>query len=77
VVSERLPRHPFYVGAPLIQLDRWSDLEDLALFDDPAAIRELHGRALAWWRERCSEAAVGSFMAARLNGTPSRPMLSE
>ena len=77
VVTERLPRHPFYAGAPLIQLDRWSDLEGVQLFDDPAAIGEFHQRSVAWWRERCSEAAVGSFMAARLNGTPSRHMLSE
>jgi hypothetical protein len=75
VVTEHLPRHPFYAGAPLIQLNRWRALDELALFDDPAEIRRLHLRALAWWREHCSEAAVGSYMAARLNGAPSGPIL--
>lgn len=69
VVSPRLPRHWFYAGSPLLQLDRWRDLEATVapLLEDRTALRLAHERALAWWREYCSEAAVGRFLAERLN----------
>ena len=71
VVGERLPPHWFYRGGPVIQLDRWSRLEDELgpLLDDPAELRRRHVRALAWWRDHCSEAAVGRFLAEHLNAT--------
>lgn len=72
VIAERLPRHWFYDGAPLIQLDRWSALETLLPLDDPKELRRRHERALEWWRARCSEAAVGRFIAERLNGLAPR-----
>jgi hypothetical protein len=67
VVTERLPRHWFYVGAPIIQLGRWSTLDRLPVLDQPAELRRLHADALEWWRDHCSEAAVGAFLADRLN----------
>ena len=69
VVGERLPRHWFYDGSPVLQLDRWSDLEEelLPVLDDPEELGRLHARSLAWWRDRCSERAVGRFLAERLN----------
>ena len=67
VVTERLPRHWFYEGAPLIQLDHWRALGELEVLDDPLARGLLHVQALSWWQERCSDAAVGAFLAARLN----------
>jgi hypothetical protein len=69
VVADRLPGHWFYAGAPILQLDRWDELEAAVapILDDPAALDEWHVRAMEWWRERCSEAAVGRFVAARLN----------
>jgi hypothetical protein len=69
VVSERLPRHWFYAGSPVLELDRWRDLEATLglVLDDPEELRRRHARALAWWRELCSEAAVGRFIAERLN----------
>ena len=69
VVGERLPRHWFYDGSPVLQLDRWSELEDtlLPILDDPEELGRLHARSLAWWRDRCSERAVGRFLAERLN----------
>jgi hypothetical protein len=72
VVGGRLPPHPFYAKAPVIQLDRWSELDRalLGVLDQPAELRRLHAAALAWWRDRCSEEAVGRFLAERLNGTP-------
>ena len=69
VVGERLPRHWFYKGSPVIQLDRWSDLEEALrpILDDPDELGRLHARSLAWWRDRCSEEPVGRFLAERLN----------
>jgi hypothetical protein len=69
VVADRLPRHWFYKGAPMLQLDRWDGLEAAVapLLDDRRALDRWHVRTMRWWRERCSEAAVGRFMAARLN----------
>ncbi len=72
VVGGRLPPHPFYAGAPVIQLDRWSQLDRalLPVLDQPAELRRLHAEALAWWSCRCSEDAVGRFLAERLNALP-------
>ncbi len=68
-MSDRLPPHWFYTGGPFIELDRWGDLEAalVAVLEDPAALNRAHARALAWLRERRSEAAVGRFLAERLN----------
>ena len=73
VVSGGLPRHAFYEGAPVITVDRWSDLPDavLPVLNAPADLHRRHLEALAWWRDRCSEAAVGRFMAERLNALAS------
>lgn len=70
VVCESLPRRWFYTGAPLVALRRWRDLpRRLApLLDDPAALADHHRRSVAWWQARCSEAAIGRYMAACLNG---------
>ncbi len=69
VVTEHLPHTWFYEGAPVLQLERWSELERLIspLLNDPAELARWHGRALEWWRRRCSEAAVGQYLADRLN----------
>lgn len=69
VVCERLPRRWFYAGAPLVRLQRWRDLARLLgpLLDDPARLANHHRRALAWWQARCSEAAIGRYMATCLN----------
>ncbi len=74
VISERLPRHWFYEHAPFRQLDRWEDLQAAVspVLDDPAALQRAHAEALEWWRRCCSEAAVGRFLADRLNGLPGR-----
>jgi hypothetical protein len=69
VVSDPLPRHWFYEGGPMLGLDRWSDLGPALrlVLDDPAELRRRHESSLAWWHERCSEVAVGRFIAERLN----------
>jgi hypothetical protein len=74
VVADRLPRHWFYHGGPVIQLDRWYQLDRALepLLDSPSELHERQAAGLAWWRERCSEAAVGRVMAERLNALGDR-----
>ena len=69
VVSERLPPFWFYEGGPMLQIDSWRQLGDVLdpLLDDPAELARLHAASLAWWREKCSEEALGRLMAERLN----------
>lgn len=68
VVTERLPRRWFYDGSPALSVRTWSELDRLipALIADPQRLAEMSRRTMAWWSERCSEAAVGAFMAERL-----------
>jgi hypothetical protein len=75
VVTERLPHTWFYDGAPILQLKRWNELEQVIapLLDDPAELARWHVHALDWWRERCSEAALGNYMADRLNALDAGP----
>jgi hypothetical protein len=72
VVAPRLPKRWFYDGSPMLELDGWRDLAALVgpLLDDPAALRAAHERSVSWWQERCSETAVGRFIADRLNALP-------
>ena len=71
VVCERQPATPFYAGSPAVVIDRWSELPDVLerLLDDPAGLVARHERSLEWWRERCSEAAVGALLAARIDAS--------
>ena len=69
VISDRLPRRAFYDGSPVIQLDRWDGLAEVVepLLADPGELARRQAAGLAWWRERCSEEAVGAALARRLN----------
>lgn len=74
VITGPLPDHWFYRDAPVVRLDRWRDLpRALTLLQDPEELAGRHAAALAWWQERCSEAAVGRYLAERLNTAPPRP----
>lgn len=68
VICEPLPPRPFLQGAPVITLNSWGELEGplLSLLADPGRQRELHEASLRWWREVCSEAAVGRRLADQL-----------
>jgi hypothetical protein len=69
VVSEHLPKRWYYDGAPILRLRRWSELERVLwpVISEPAVLERWHRRTLEWWRERCSEVALGGYMAACLN----------
>jgi hypothetical protein len=68
VICEQLPPRPFLQGAPAIVLRSWRELEPALgeLLDDPRRQLALHDASLAWWREVCSEQAVGLALARRL-----------
>jgi hypothetical protein len=68
VVGEPLPDTWYYRGAPIVQLRRWRDLGGAldALLADPVELEQRHRAALAFWEERCSEAAVARFILDRL-----------
>jgi hypothetical protein len=69
VVAESLPHSRFYDDAPLLRLARWDGLVARlsAILDDPPALQKWHRDSVDWWRERCSEASLGQFMARTLN----------
>jgi len=59
-IVEAFPKLPFYKGAPLIKLDRWSSLEATLseLVQNPAALEQMHTEVLKWWNENCSELQI-------------------
>jgi hypothetical protein len=69
VVTEALPSREFYDGSPAIQLTDWSELEGILekLFENKNLRQEKHQESLNWWKTKCSEAAVGAYMAEKLN----------
>ena len=73
VVTEPQPPTWFYEGSPAVVVERWRDLPEVLqeLLDDPRALHTRHLESLAWWRDRCSEAALGRFMASRLGAVDS------
>jgi Exostosin family len=70
VVCEPLPDHWFYRRAPTVRVRRWADLGTVLaeLLDDRAALEQLHRASIAWWESRCSEEALGRYMAERIRG---------
>jgi hypothetical protein len=70
VICEPLPPRPFLDGAPSIILRSWRELDRALgdLLDDRPRQRELHEASLRWWRNVCSEEAVGLRLAAQLRG---------
>jgi len=70
VVTDVLPRHRwFYDDAPVVRLGRWTELEEavVPLLADERRLTALHRRSLAWWSTRGAPAAVGAYVAARLD----------
>ena len=59
---------------PVIEVDDWTELTGLVdtLLADPARLDALSTAGLVWWRERCSPAAVGAYMAREIVAQLSR-----
>lgn len=68
VVSEPLPDRWFTRGLPGVVLHDWAKMPDVVteLLDDPDRLDALHRASLDWWKTKCSEEAVGHFMADKL-----------
>jgi glycosyltransferase involved in cell wall biosynthesis len=60
VIADRLPRHAYWDGHPVIEIEDWRDLPALLerLLRDPAALRARSEAGLRFWHERLSEAAL-------------------
>lgn len=69
VIGEYLPDFEFYKGAPIIRISDWRNLESElnALLENPELARERHQEMMDWWETKCSEKAIGTFMADQLN----------
>jgi hypothetical protein len=69
VISDVLPQHWYYDGSPAIELQDWAQLPSvvLPLLDDKRALVKLHRASLDWWSEKCSELALGHYMADMVN----------
>ena len=69
VVAEALPRRWFYDGAPLVTIGDWRDLGGVLaeLLSDREALERRHQASQAWWRDRCSEDALGAYLSDCLN----------
>jgi hypothetical protein len=80
VISDYLPRFPFYENAPIIQLRDWRQLPRIVkgLLDDPQRISFLHKESLKFWRTKLSERVLAKQIARALNLTrsASNPQLS-
>jgi hypothetical protein len=74
VICEAMPDHWFYRGAPVMRVRRWSELEAVIvpLLANPEEMERLHVASLEWWRSRCSEDAVGRYLAERIRQRLSR-----
>lgn len=76
VLAEPQPKRWFYEGAPVVEISDWSRLMEVAqgLLSDTDRMRRLHLDALEWWENKCSEEAVGSYMAERVERLLSRDL---
>ena len=68
VITEFLPETWFYEGAPVVRLSDWGDLERVVsdLLQNPDKLAAMHRNTLEWWQDVCSEEALGTFLAAKL-----------
>jgi hypothetical protein len=68
IAARQLPSW-FSEGWPVIELDDWGELKDLAdgLLADDKKLQDLSQQTRAWWEEKCSEEAVAQYMARELS----------
>jgi hypothetical protein len=71
VITNPLPDEWYYRGTPAIQIDHWSELEQVVipLLADQARLEEIHLKTLRYWDDVCGEKAVGRFLACALFGS--------
>lgn len=69
LITEPLPDRWFLRGLPRVTVHDWADMPHVVdeLLANPEYLETLHQGSLQWWNDKCSEAAVGQFMADKLN----------
>lgn len=69
VITEVLPPRWFYDGAPIIQIGSWDNLENVLskLLSNQVLLQTLHEQSLEWWQTKCSEEAVGRYIAEKVS----------
>jgi hypothetical protein len=69
IIVESLPSRWFYNGAPIVQIGSWQNLEPVLtrLLNDLELLQTLHQQTLDWWETKCSEKAVGRYIADQIN----------
>lgn len=69
VVCEPLPPTWFYRGSPALTVRRWREMPAVVerLLGDPEELHRRHLASLEWWRTRCSEEALGAYMARAIH----------
>ncbi len=68
IAARQLPSW-FAEGWPVIEVDDWGEIKDLAdgLLADEKKLQEISRQTRAWWEEKCSEEAVAQYMARELS----------
>ena len=68
VISDKLPRHSFYRGSPIIEIDDWRQLPNLinSLLADPIRMKNLHENSKRFWKKMMSEDAFAKRCATKL-----------
>lgn len=69
VITEVLPDRWYYDDAPVYELESWDSLEEVIskMLGSQKIMKRKHGEMINWWQKKCSERAVGKFMAKRIN----------
>lgn len=77
VITEALPSRWYLDDAPIIQISDWDELEEVLkhLHSKPQLMQELHKESLEWWESKCSESAVGNYVAKHLNSMHSTSLV--
>jgi hypothetical protein len=79
VITEPVPDRSYYKNAPVIQIDYWSQLEQVIapFLEDDNALDEWSGRAAKYFNEICSEQSVGRIVAEFIRNSPARQQNKE
>lgn len=69
VVTEALPSRWFYDDSPAIQITDWNELGEIIekFSNNQQLMKKKHRESLEWWKTKCSEVAVGNYIAEKLN----------
>ena len=68
IAARQLPTW-FTEGWPVIEIDDWGDIKDVAdaLLSDEKRLQDISNQTRLWWEEKCSEEAVAQYMARELS----------